>query len=192
MRVAVDTSVLLYLIYPDASSPIDPSTGLPVTHCQQRIQGLLDSFEDAGDVEVIVPTPVLSELLIRVEEDHQSVISSLEGSTAVRIQEFDRKAAIENAMLRREAMKNGKKSRKKANAAQADTGNSKKEVSFDLQVISIAKAMQVATLYSDDGEMRKLAQAAGIDVLGVADLAVPTHLLQVALPLPAGDGQGGT
>lgn len=131
MRIVVDSSVLVFLIYPEAPAPLDPTTGEPVPYCQERIEGLLEKADGDGH-EIIIPTPVLSELLIKAPGKETEILAALTGKKAVRILAFDEQAAIENAMLRRS------KSARSGKAA-----GTKNEVKFDLQILAIARVAQI-------------------------------------------------
>lgn len=168
MRVVVDASVLVYLIYPNAPAPKSAAGTGPVEHCRERIEGLLEDL-DAEGIEVLVPTPVLSELLIRSPGKEQEVVAILSGNRTVVIADFDQRAAIENAMLRRTAEK------------RRPFKQAKKEVSFDLQILAIAKSRGASILLTDDGPLRGRAQMAGIQAKGIEDLGVPDSKRQMLL-----------
>jgi predicted nucleic acid-binding protein len=171
MKVAVDTTVLVYLANPRAQPPIDPSTQQPVEHCHERIMGLIDEL-DEGDTLLIVPTPSLSEVLIKYTSKEAEIIATLQGKRAILIAPFDTRAAIENAAYR--AREKGVKRSK---------GRTKKEVSFDLQILAIAKVNEVDLLLTDDQELRKHAQKVGIKCAGIADLAIPDSRRQIPMAL---------
>lgn len=48
MRVVVDASVLIYLIYPNAPAPKNSTGTGVVTHCRERIEGLLEELDLDG------------------------------------------------------------------------------------------------------------------------------------------------
>lgn len=167
MRAVVDNSVLLYLIHPEAPAPVDTATGKPVDHCAERVEGLLDDLEKDG-IEVVVPAPVLSELMIKAVGRENDILAALQNKRAVRIASFDTMAAIENAMLRR--------------SKSARNGATKKEVSFDLQILAIARATGSTLILTDDANLRHRAIAAGMSVMGIADLKIPDARRQRGLP----------
>jgi predicted nucleic acid-binding protein len=178
MKVALDTSVLLYLVYPNAPAPIDPATGARVEHCEQRIEGFLEEM-DARETQIIIPTPVLSELLIRAHDRQSEILAVLTGKKAVVVQAFDLQAAVENAALRRD--------KKLTRAFAAQTKN---EVRFDLQIMAIAKVCQADFLYTDDGNLVKRCRQAGMAVRGIADIPVPDSKRQIGMPLePQDEGE---
>lgn len=168
MKVVLDTSVLVYLINPNAPAPLDPSTGKHVPHCQQRIEGLLEDLDESA-VQLVLPTPVLSELLIRAGDRQIEVLAALSNKKSVQILPFDQFAAVENAQLRRTSL--SKKAR----------GESKKEVSFDLQILAIARVARAKMILSDDVNLRKRARQAGMEVHGIADLGLPESKRQMGM-----------
>ncbi len=173
MKVVIDTSVLMYLITPTANAPLDPSTGKPVAHCQDRIEGLLERL-DVAKVQLLIPAPVLSELLIKADGRQAEVLAVLANKRSVLIAPFDVAAAVENAALRRPKAKGNK-----------DEPGTKHEVSFDLQILAVARVAGAKIILSDDVRLRKRAEQAGMEVLGIADLPVPDSRRQI--PMPFGD-----
>lgn len=168
MKVVLDTSVLVFLINPGAPAPLDPATGECVSHCRERIEGLLEDF-DASGVQLVVPTPVLSELLIRSGNRQAEVIAALIDKRSVQVAPFDVAAAVENAALRR--------SRPSAKSA----GESKKDVSFDLQILAIARVAGASKILTDDENLRKRASRAGMQTLGIADIPIADSKRQAPL-----------
>ncbi len=66
MIVVVDSTALTLLVNPAANPPTDPATGQPVAFARERIEGLLASLS-ATDT-LIIPTPVLAEVLVQAED----------------------------------------------------------------------------------------------------------------------------
>lgn len=171
MKIVIDTSVLIFMADPHAPAPLDPDTGKPVPHCRERVEGLLEGLDDAEAV-LIVPTPVLSELLICADSRQQELLAAISGKRSVLIASFDPAAALENAQLRR-----SKKLQRKVR------GETKKEVSFDLQVLAIARANQADLLLTDDGGLTRRCRQAGTKVMGVGELPLPDGKRQISLVL---------
>lgn len=169
MKIVLDSSVLIYLAYPDAPAPTDPATGDLVAHCQERIEGLLEDLDRSGS-QLLVPTPVLSELLIRAGDKQLELLASVTNRKAVTVVPFDAAAAIENAALRR--------SKK---ISKASTGETRKEVSFDLQIVAIARVADADIVLTDDLNLRRHCEAAGLRVRGVSDLALPDSKRQIGI-----------
>jgi len=62
--VVFDATTLLYLLDPEAKAPTDPETGESVSRVKDRITFLVSELEKRKE-KIIVPTPALSELLVR-------------------------------------------------------------------------------------------------------------------------------
>jgi predicted nucleic acid-binding protein len=178
VKVVLDTSVLIFLVYPTASAPQDPATGKPVQHCQERIEGLLEDL-DQGDTELIVPTPVLSELLILAGSRQVEILAAVTNKKSVRVADFNQMAAVENAALRRKKELTKKK-----------RSETKKEVSFDLQIVAIARVAQADRVLTDDEGVIARCKLAGIETMGIADIPIPASRRQITLELPSPEGGG--
>ena len=168
MKIVVDTSVLLFLADPHAPAPTDGKTGKPVQHCAQRVEGLIEDLDEM-DAVLIIPTPVLSELLICAGKAQAEVLAALTGKRSVVVAHFDQMAAVENAQLRR------------AKAKVKHRGETKKEVSFDLQILAIARTTGADLVLTDDDNLRKRCLQAGMKVKGIAELTVPDSKRQMHL-----------
>lgn len=171
--VVMDTTVLLLLFQPDAKPPRDPATAEEVTRCKDRIDLLLQQLSDAG-TQIIIPTPVLSELLVAAGPDKLRMLREIESSYAFKIQPFDTMAAIEVAMLTDSDLQSGKL---------LDPNETKAKVKYDRQIIAIAKVNKVKVIYSDDIGLGKKAEANGITVISTAQLPLPPKPPQSTLPL---------
>jgi hypothetical protein len=103
--VAFDNTILSLLVFPDADLR-QGSGGQKVEYARERVLGLVHEIEDARE-QVAVPAPALSELLVTEGADVQDVLTTLRGSSFIRIESFDERAAVELAMRLREARKAG-------------------------------------------------------------------------------------
>lgn len=65
--VVFDTSVLLLILGPKAKAPQDPETGQPIERASDRIEYLIDTLHN-DQQKIIIPTPVLSEVLVNSGE----------------------------------------------------------------------------------------------------------------------------
>jgi hypothetical protein len=107
-------------------------------------------------------------------------------SAVFRIMPFDSLAAIEAAAMTRTAIDAGDK-RGGSEATWA-------KVKFDRQIVAIAKITQATAIYSDDADVRAIAAAEGIPVIGLAELPLPPQNPQIEMqlePLPAQEGNDG-
>jgi hypothetical protein len=108
MTVVFDASILVLLLDPEARPPTDPSTDEPVRACKERIEYLISTLE-RNRTKAIIPTPVLSEVLVRAGEAGPAYLEELSRSAKFKIVPFDTRAAVELAALTREAIDAGDK-----------------------------------------------------------------------------------
>jgi hypothetical protein len=83
-----------------------------------------------------------------------------------RIADFDQRAAIELAMMN--AADKGK-----TGGIRAGSTASMAKVKFDRQIVAIAKVNKVATIYSDDEDLRTFAEANNIEVVRLLEMPLP-------------------
>jgi hypothetical protein len=113
---------------------------------------------------VAVPAPALSELLVTDGADVQDVLTTLRGSSFIRIESFDERAAVELAMRLREARKAGDR--------REGLPITKSAMKFDRQIVAISLVCGARVLYSDDDGVAKFAAACGLAVKRVIHLPV--------------------
>lgn len=166
--IAVDSTFLpLLLDYPTRSRP-DPSTGAPVERLQERIELLIETLGDAHET-IIIPTPVLHEFLMLVDTDGPKYLTTIEKDPLYRVESFDQLAAIELTIMRRKKTAGlSKKARKRQSPMETWA-----KISFDRQIVAIAKVHQVHTIYSDDDGVRRFAADNKIKAVGVSELPLP-------------------
>ncbi len=182
MIVVVDTSILLPLLQPGTSVP-KPPAGIDPGSATRRIEHLIDEL-DAQRAVALVPTPVLSELLIRADASAADLLSRLAALRVFRISPFDERAAIECAMLLAARLRSTRKSMPATRAT----------VKFDHQIVAIAKIHGAIRIYSDNrDDFEPICKPAGIEVVGLWELPEPPVDPQPSLPLDAPDpaGKGG-
>jgi predicted nucleic acid-binding protein len=171
--VAFENTILSLLIFPDADLR-QGNEGQKVEHARERVAGLVQSVEDARE-QVLVPTPVLCELLVTEGADVQDVLTTLRGSAYIRVESFDERAAVELAMRLRDA--------RRAGDQREGLPITKSAMKFDRQIVAIALVSGASVLYSDDDGVAKFAAGCGLAVKRVADLPVPAS----QQPLPFQD-----
>lgn len=165
----------MLLLRPDTDAPSD-AAGRPIEHPTARIEFLIRELEKAGS-RIIIPTPVLSEVLVRAgAAASQQLIDDINKFTVFRIEPFDTRAAIEVAAMTRAALD------VKAKKGASDSTWAK--IKYDRQIVAIAKVNQASAIYSDDRDIRAIAAQADITVIGLADLQLPPESAQHELPLP--------
>jgi predicted nucleic acid-binding protein len=171
--VVFDATMLLLLLRPESGRPVD-SSGKPIEEVQARIAHLIQHIERAR-IRVIIPTPVLSEVLVHAGNAGPEIVEKLTRSTVFRVVPFDTLAAIEAALMTRAAIGAGSK-RSGMVAPWA-------KVKFDRQIVAIAKVAKATMIYSDDADVRALATEEDIPVTGIEELPLPPAKRQQELPL---------
>jgi len=159
--VLADATLMLLFIKPSAPVPGNESGVLP-DRVNERIDYLLDTLENSH-LRILIPAPVLSEILIRSKADVTEVIVKLNKYAVFEIAPFDQMAAIEMAEIAKAEL--GRK--------RTDSATTYAKLKFDRQIVAIAKVRKVTTIYSDDAQVAALAKKVGIATIGVADLPLP-------------------
>ena len=175
--VVFDSSILLLILNPDAKAPVDPATGKTVEKAAERIEYLIKNLT-ARKEKVIIPTPALSEVLVHADDARDPYLDKLENNAVFRIAPFDQKAAIEAALNIKDAIQRGGH---RVDAANPDA--TKTKIKFDRQIMAIAKVEKAHTVYSDDEDLHKYADRAGLEACRTADLDLPPRYPQGTLGL---------
>lgn len=160
MILVVDSSALALIINPDADPPDDPATGSPLTRVRDRVDLLLSGME-ARDT-IIVPAPVLAEILVKAGDGAPDVLNGLQGLAKIRIVPFDERAAVETAIMTREALAIGDK--------RGGSTESWQKVKYDRQIVAIARVHGASRIYADDRGLVGFAKLLGMDVVSSWDL----------------------
>jgi len=171
--VILDSTTLMLFFQPNAAPSTNPETKKPIEKCYERIELLINSLSKAR-VRVMIPTPVLAEILVAVGKDKAKILDEINGSSAFKVQSFDQNAAIEVALLTDADLQSGKRLK---------SPETKAKVKFDRQIIAIAKVNGVKTIYSDDIGLGKTARSNGISVIETRNLPLPQLPPQGELPL---------
>lgn len=161
--VAFDSTILSLLLFPDAEVHRGKESKA-VEHARERVVGLVRELEAAKE-QILVPTPSLAEVLVTEGADVQDVLTTLRGSSWIRIGDFDERAAVELAMRLRAAIKAGDQ--------REGLRITKTAMKFDRQIVAIALVNGVRVLYSDDDGVAAFAGNCGLAIKRVADLPVP-------------------
>ncbi len=172
--VVLDTTTLLLLIEPTAKAPPDPKTNKPIDRARERIEFLLETLSQAK-TQVLIPTPVLSELLVGAGDARNQYLGEIQNSGALTIAPFDVKAAVELSFLL-----DGDGKRAKAKLSKTETWA---KLKFDRQIVAIAKANKATDIYTDDTTLGAVAKANGLNVHHTWELPLPPQKAQQDLPL---------
>lgn len=165
--VVFDTSVLLLVLDPKAKGPADPASGLPVEQAAKRIEHLITVLSNQRE-KIIIPTPVLSEVLVHAGAAMGGYLNLLNGQSVFRIADFNQKAAIEAAIAMQEALLRGGH---RVDAANPDASRTK--IKFDRQIVAIAKAEGAHSIYSDDDDVHSYASRGGLLAYRTIDIDLP-------------------
>jgi hypothetical protein len=176
--VVFDATMLMVLIQPDTGKPIDSKTGEPVTHVRERIAGFV-SQADKARTKIGIPTPALSEVLVRAGSAAVKMVEKIKEFSVFEILPFDELSAIEVAMLTRTALDSGNK--------RGGSSEVWSKVKYDRQIAAIAKVREATAIYTDDAGLRNVATALNIEVISVADMPLPAETAQGVLPLKTVD-----
>jgi predicted nucleic acid-binding protein len=171
--IGLDTTVLTLLLNEKSDSPPDPATGKSVVRAKERIEFLITTLHKQKQ-QIIIPTPVLSEVLVRTGGDGLKYIEMLEKLTVFDVRDFNKLAAIELAIMHQQASKSGHKK-----GAQQDEPWQK--IKIDRQIVAICKVAGVKTLYASDPGLAAFARTQKIDVFGVHDLPLPPENPQLSM-----------
>lgn len=171
--VIFDANFLLLMLDPMAAAPLDPATNLPITKALDRIQFLVKSLALRGDT-IGIPTPVISEILVRAGGEGPSYLASITKKRVFRVLPFDLRAAVQAADMTATAIATGDK--------KAGSSFPWQKVKIDRQIASIGIIWQASTIYSDDSGVMRLATQAGIATVQSWQLPLPPEDPQGALP----------
>ena len=171
-----DSNILLHLLDPQLEAPIDTQTGSPVAEAPSRVEALVESLQARQEV-IIVPAPVLSEVLVHANDAAPFYLEILSNTSRFRIVPFEERAAIELAEMTRQAHDKGD--------LRAGTDATRAQFKFDRQILAIARVERENLIYTDDRKLRTFARAAGFQVKRLQDLPLPNG--QTALPIADGD-----
>ncbi len=170
-----DATALLLFLEPDAKPPLDPETRAPIADVGARVEFLVEALEKRREA-IVIPTPALSEVLVHAGDAVPAHLKLLNSNRCFRIEPFDERAAVELAAMTHDAMAAGD--------LRAGTDATRAKLKFDRQIIAIALTRGETTVYSDDGDIAKLGEPLGLEV-------IPSHALpkrpedpQFALDLP--------
>ena len=148
------------------------ATGKPILNAAERVDFLIETL-DKSKTKIIIPTPALAELLVLAGPAGPEYLEKIQDKACFRICDFDQRAAIEVAEQLRAILYHGKKRK--------PSGTTWNKLKFDQQIVAIAKVEGVETIYSDDKDVAKFAEAQGIETQSINDLPRPPMKQQ---PIP--------
>ena len=161
MAVAFDASILIDLFNPNLSG--DRRT---------KLDYLIEELQRKR-TKILIPTPALTELMVRAGKARGAIHQRLSGKSAFQIIPFDSRAAMECALLLEEALDTrGKRQIPKS------------KIKFDWQIVAIAASHDATVIYSDDGDIARYGIRANLIVIKTDDLPLPTSASQRSLEFP--------
>jgi rRNA-processing protein FCF1 len=119
-------------------------------------------------VRILIPSPCLTELLIRAGRARDEYVQRLSNTSSFEVIAFDRRAATECAILLEEAW--DKK-------LQRDITLTK--FKYDWMIVACAASRNVTKIFSDDGDIARCASAKGIQTLTQKELPIPPESRQM-------------
>jgi hypothetical protein len=164
MAEAIDATLFSLLLHPKARGPIDPSTGKSIANLHARIDELIERWQEDGET-VILPTPVLSQFLVLAGKDGPQYLAKLRDYPFFQVAPFDERAAVELAAIQIGIKASGGK-----RGTQEGTWA---KISFDRQIVAIAKVSAVSAIYTDDDGLAKFAKSHGISPVRTWELPQP-------------------
>lgn len=125
--------------------------------------------------KVLIPTPALSEFLAKAAKARDAYYQRLMSSSQFKIAPFGSKAAMECALMIDAAKTNGDKRNEAKTWAKAK---------FDWQIAAIAKSEGATVIYSEDGDLARIASKINMTAIKIDDLPIPDSARQGKLELP--------
>ena len=159
--IVFDTTYLVVMLQ-EKFPPVKDRDNKIVPEARERINYLVKQLS-ANNSIILIPTPVLAEIMVRAGNAGPEYLEKLSNSSKFRMMSFDVRAAIEAAELIR-------KIKQEQRGQSIETWA---KVNFDIQIVSIAKAEEASVIYSDDPGVENHGKRVGITVRRICDLQLP-------------------
>lgn len=164
--VVFDANFLIYFLDPKIKGGVGSNP---------RIDHLVDTIQKTGE-RIVVPTPALSELLVKADDAGPKYLEIIARSKFFRVAEFGERAAVEAAALTRNAIEGGSKF---GATPEADWP----KVKFDRQIVAISRVVGARTIYTNDHQLAKHARAADLEAITLDELPEPPVPPQIEMQL---------
>jgi predicted nucleic acid-binding protein len=168
--IVVDNTFLSLLFYPKASPPLDPATGKPIHRLEDRLEELIENLREDRE-RILIPTPALAEFLYLAANDGPLYLAEIDSDSIYKVGDFDQKAAVELAAMNLEIKRRRSNRQIKRDEQSTDI---KSKTNFDKQIVAIAVANEVRTIYSDDEGVENFASYASVSVIKMWQLPLPS------------------
>jgi len=159
--VVFDASMALFLFSERVGVPKDPSTGQPVDRPKERVEFCLRELE-RRKLKIIIPTPALSEILVRSGAAAPEQLARISSAAAFKIVGFDQRAAVQVALMAQLPEDRPR-----------NTTETYAKLKYDRQIAAIAKVEGATAVYTDDSGLRRCAARLNIPAIGLAQLPLP-------------------
>lgn len=176
--VIFDSNFALTLIHEIKEGPKDPQTSKPLTYFQERVVGLFNDLQEAGEL-IGIPAPVLAEIGIKSGRKTVDIIKEFSNSSRFMFLPFDARAAFECIEIARLADANGNK------RFDAWPESAYQKIKIDRQIYAIAKVYAATCVYTTDKDLSKICSTHGIRTVSIFDLRIPDKDQQMPLSLPS-------
>lgn len=143
-----------------------------------RLDHLLDTVSKTGGV-IILPTPAISELLVRAADGTSAWLAALQRRSAVRVASFDVRAATECALIHRLAVSAGGKRKG------SKPGEHFQKIKVDRQIAAIARVAGSDLLVTDDENLITVCDFIGLPTKRLSELELPASAAQTKLEFTA-------
>jgi predicted nucleic acid-binding protein len=138
---------------------INRRSAASVPKAVELVDDLIEKLEEKK-AKVIIPAPTLTEVLLKAPKSGPTYIEKLKAYSCFQIKPFDEKAAIELAEVLIASI--GKKRTKK--------DISKAKITFDRQIVAVAKAHGASEMYSADKQVVDCSRECGLEAFNFGDL----------------------
>ena len=91
--IVFDTTALSTIWVPGTIA-YSRNTGKPVKHAKERVNALIERIAADDDV-IIIPAPVLSEVIVKIPTKADELVKRIKSSPWFKVEAFDAAAAIE-------------------------------------------------------------------------------------------------
>lgn len=156
--VVFDATILIDLFHPRTQSDR-----------KAKLQHLLTEFQRKR-TKILIPTPAFSEFLAGAGKARDEYHRQVSVSSAFKLGTFDSRAAMLDAA--------------RSDADKRANGKTWAKAKFDWQIVAIAKVGNAKIIYSDDGDIARIAMRHGLDTIKTDDLPLPDFARQHKLDLP--------
>lgn len=169
--VVFDASILLLVLEENAKASVPRG--------RERVEYLIETLSKTGE-KIIVPTPALSECLVRAGPAGPQYLDVISKQSCYRVASFDERAAVEAAVRIHAALQR----RQRADASR----DSRTKIKFDQQIMAIAIVEGATAVYSDDRDVIAYAREAGLEGYRLEDLPLPPEDLQTKMDFDSPPG----